>query len=241
MDILLSLKLVSFSWQTRQHDIRNREGDELQNDWRTKPSDRFILKWIKLNLSARITPRLLPWTWLHPWMITVCSSALGMLAGLIFALGWGWIAGFVAAASQILDGVDGQFARLTDRQSEQGAFLDSVLDRYADGAMMIGLTIYLVRLPFPLSAWSLVAMGALAFIGSNLISYSSARAESLGLDMGQPTLASKGTRSGVMIVCALATLIWPRMPIIALVYLAAHPNVVVISRLIRSQKAPRTI
>lgn len=221
--------------------IRTPRGRELQSDWKTKASDRFVLKWIKINLSAHVTPHLLPWKWLRPWMITVCSSILGMLAGLIFALGWGWLAGCVAAVSQILDGVDGQFARLTGRQSKQGAFLDSVLDRYADGAMVIGLAVYLVRLPFPLPLWVLVAAGALAVIGSNLISYSSARAESLGVDLGRPTLASKGTRSGVMIICALGTLFWPRLPIVALVYLLIHPNLAVIQRLVGCLRASQTM
>jgi phosphatidylglycerophosphate synthase len=202
--------------------------------WQTKPSDRFVLKWIKVHLSARITPRLLTWGGLEPWMITLFSSSLGVLAGAIFALGWGWLAGCLAACAQVLDGVDGQFARITGKQSKGGAFWDSVLDRYADGAMVIGLIIYLVRLPFPLPLWALLTLGALALIGSNLISYSSARAESLGIDLGKPTLAGKGTRTSVMILCAWGSLVWPEFPILALFYLAIHPNVAVVRRLIRT-------
>ncbi len=206
-----------------------------KNDsWRTKPTDRFVLKWIKVHLSSRITPRLLAWEWLRPWMITVFSSCLGVAAGAIFALGWAWLAGCVAAVSQVMDGVDGQFARLTGQQSKAGAFLDSVLDRYADGAMMIGLLIYLIRLPFPLPLWLLLAFGSLAIIGGSLISYSTARAEALGLDTGPPTLASKGTRSSIMILSAWGSLLWTGMPIIALIYLTLHPNTVVIRRLIVS-------
>ncbi len=92
-----------------------------------------MLKWIKINLSARITPRLLRVSWLRPWVITISSMAFGMAAGLSFAAGWGVLAGLLAAISQVLDGVDGQYARLTGTQSSAGAFLDSVLDRYSDG------------------------------------------------------------------------------------------------------------
>jgi len=208
----------------------------VRNDWQTKPTDRFVLKWIKIHLSSRITPHLLAWEWLRPWMITVVSSFLGVLAGTIFALGWGWLAGCVAASSQVLDGVDGQFARLTDQQSAQGALLDSVLDRYADGAMMIGLLIYLIRLPFPVPLSILLVMGSLAIIGSLTISYSTARAEMLEIEMGQPTLASKGTRSSVMIICAWGSLLWPAMPILALIYLALHPNAVIVNRLVCSHR-----
>jgi hypothetical protein len=75
---------------------------------------------------------------------------------------------------------------------------------------------------------------ALALIGGNLISYSTARAETLGLDLGRPTLASKGTRSSVMIVCALLSLFVPAAPMAALIYLALHTNAVVVRRLFRT-------
>ena len=65
--------------------------------------------------------------------------ALGMVAGAVFAAGWGMLAGLLAGASQILDGVDGQYARLTGTESSAGAFLDSVLDRYSDGFLVLGL------------------------------------------------------------------------------------------------------
>jgi len=200
--------------------------------WQTKPSDRFILKWIKIHLSARITQKILPWSWLDPWMITVFSAVLGTAAGVVFASGWAWFAGCIAAGSQVLDGVDGQLARLKGRQTNAGAFWDSVLDRYSDGSMVMGLTVYLFQLPAPLPFWLLLALGAVGLIGSNLISYSSARAENLGIDLGQPTLASKGTRMTVMIVCAWGSLFWPPLPVVALVYLVGHTQLVVIRRLI---------
>ncbi|MFH1624398.1 MAG: CDP-alcohol phosphatidyltransferase family protein [Pseudomonadota bacterium] len=207
------------------------------NSWKTKPTDRFVLKWIKCHLSARITPQLVLVPWLRPWMITISSAILGVLGGTVFALGSAWVAGLIAAVSQILDGVDGQFARLTGRESTAGAFLDSVLDRFPDGAMVIGMVIYVIRLPVSLPLWLLLALGSLALIGSNLISYSSARADCLGIDLGKPTLASKGTRTTVMILCGLGSLIWPSMPIVAVGYLVVHPNLVVANRLIKVYKS----
>ncbi len=199
--------------------------------WQTKPSDRFVLKWIKCKLSASLTPRLTQIPWLRPWMVTVCSMSTGVLAGVIFAAGWGLAAGLIAAISQILDGVDGQFARLTGRQSLQGAFLDSVLDRYSDGTLVIGLTVYCAGLQLPL--YMVGALGTLALIGSGLISYSSARAESLGLSLGSPTLASKGTRTTVTALSAIFSPLSPFLPFLALCYLALHTNVVVVSRILR--------
>ncbi|MGV8074447.1 MAG: CDP-alcohol phosphatidyltransferase family protein [Syntrophobacteraceae bacterium] len=215
------------------------ETNAAEASWQTKPSDRFILRWIKVHLSARVTPRLLKYAWLRPWMITLLSAGLGVLAGFIFALGSGWIAGSIAACAQVLDGVDGQFARITGQQSDAGAFWDSILDRYGDGAMVIGLIIYLIRLPFPLPSRVILILGALALIGSNLVSYSSARAESLGLDLGKPTLANKGTRSAVMILCAWGSIVWAGFPAIALVYLALHTNIAVAARLVRVHRHTR--
>lgn len=200
--------------------------------WQTKPTDRFVLKWIKCHLSARITPRVAKITWLSPWMITVSSSVLGMAAGAVFALGWGLFAGLLAAISQILDGVDGQFARLTGQQSRGGAFLDSVLDRYSDGALVIGLTVFSLGLDVP--AWLVGTLGALALIGSGNISYSSARAESLGIQFGKPTLASKGTRTTVTALSGLASPFVPIMPLVALCYLVLHTNIVVLYRIGRA-------
>jgi phosphatidylglycerophosphate synthase len=201
------------------------------NEWKTKTSDRFILKWIKVNLSARLTPQLVNLQWLRPWMITLLSTTVGVFAGVVFALGSGWIAGFLAAFAQVLDGVDGQFSRLTGMQSKGGAFLDSVLDRYFDTALTIGVVVYLIRLPVGLPLPLLLIMAFFALSGSSLISYTTARAESLGISLGKPTLASKGTRTSIIVLCGWATLFWPVAPLFGLTYLAVHPNIVVFRRI----------
>jgi phosphatidylglycerophosphate synthase len=204
-------------------------------DWRTKPTDRFVLRWIKVHLSAHVTPIVARWRWVPPAAVTLTAAGLGVAAGTVYALGHAWPAGCIAAVAQVLDGVDGQLARLSGRQTRGGAFWDSVLDRYADGALVIGLTVYLGRHESLLPLWSRIALGALALIGSNLISYSSARAESLGLSLGPPTLASKGTRAAVTILCAWGTLLWRHLPLLGLAYVAVHTNVEVARRLWRTQ------
>ncbi|HUU57237.1 MAG TPA: CDP-alcohol phosphatidyltransferase family protein, partial [bacterium] len=122
-------------------------------DWRNKPTDRFVLRWIKRYLSAPASLVLVRVPGIRPWMATAAAASLGTAAGVIFALGYGWQAGLVAAAGQILDGVDGQLARLTGRSSAAGALLDSVLDRVADGALVLGSAAYLVRTPLPHGAY----------------------------------------------------------------------------------------
>ncbi len=209
-----------------------------RGDWRTKPADRFILRWIKVHLSSRITPHLVHLAWLRPGMITVTSGSLGMLAGVVFGLGAGWLAALVGAASQVLDGVDGQYARLTGRESRGGAFLDSVIDRYASSAMIVGACVYLgAHVHFrPLGL--LILVGFFALVGGDLISYTTARAASLGIELGRPTLISKGTRMTVLCLAAFGTLFWGELPFVALCYLALHANLVILARLVRASRVP---
>jgi phosphatidylglycerophosphate synthase len=208
--------------------------DSNDQSWKTKPTDRFILRWIKLNLSARITPKIAGRGFVKPWMITVLAMLTGVCSGFVYARGCGLIAGLLALVSQTLDGVDGQLARMTGRQSSAGAFLDSALDRYADGALVIGLILYSIRMNPETCLELILFVGSLAIIGSGLISYTSSRAENLKLEMGAPTLASKGTRTSITIVCALLSPISSLIPFAGLIYLAVHTNAVVIWRLAKT-------
>lgn len=206
--------------------------------WMNKPTDRFILKWIKRLFSAPISLLLYRVPFVKPAMITVSSMLIGVAAGVIFALGWGWAAAIVAAFAQVLDGVDGQVCRLRGVVSRPGAYLDSVLDRYVDSAFLLGMLVYLIKLNLGIPYYysGLVVFGFLAVAGNTLISYGTARAETLNLDIGKPTLASKGTRMAVMIVCALVSGLWPPAPLIALVYLAVHTNAAVVYRIVRTYR-----
>ncbi len=206
-------------------------------DWRNKPTDRFILRWTKRYLSAPLSLVLSRVPGARPWMATAAAACLGTAAGVTFALGYGWQAGVLAAAAQVLDGVDGQLARLKGTASLGGAYLDSVLDRVVDGAMTLGMVVYLIRGPLPGPAYLavVIALGFLAVVGSSLVSYSSARAGELGLELPpRPTLANKGTRMAAMVLCAVATPLWPQAPFAALVYLALHPAAAVINRVVKS-------
>jgi phosphatidylglycerophosphate synthase len=206
-------------------------------DWRTKPSDRFVLKWIKLHLSARIAPRLVDCRRVTPLLVTMASTALGVVAGVVFALGWPFWGGLTAGVSQVLDGVDGQLARLRGVQTRGGAFWDSVLDRYADGAMVIGLTVCVAREFFWVPLWLVVVVGSLALIGSGQISYTTARAESLSLDLGRPTLASKGTRVSLVVLAGVLSPLIAVAPPLVLLVLAIQANLVVVQRLLRVKSA----
>jgi len=114
-----------------------------------------------------------------PNQITVLGTALTFAAAVLTAGGqlrWG---GVVLAFAGTFDILDGALARSTKRSYPYGAFLDSTLDRYSEGAMYIGLVAYFVSAGGPLERW-LVLATVTALAGSFLVSYVRARAQSLG-------------------------------------------------------------
>jgi CDP-diacylglycerol--glycerol-3-phosphate 3-phosphatidyltransferase len=114
-----------------------------------------------------------------PNQITVVGTALTFVAAVLTAFGqlrWG---GVVLAFAGTFDILDGALARSTGRSYAYGAFLDSTLDRYSEGAMYLGLIAYFIGAGGPLQRWLILATGA-ALAGSFLVSYVRARAQSLG-------------------------------------------------------------
>jgi len=114
-----------------------------------------------------------------PNQITVVGTAITFLAALLVAMGqlrWG---GVVLAIGGTFDILDGALARSTRRSYPYGAFLDSTLDRYSEGAMYIGLGAYFSTVGGNLGRWLVIATAA-ALAGSFLVSYVRARAQSLG-------------------------------------------------------------
>src|SRR5437868_4149223 len=115
-----------------------------------------------------------------PNQITVVGTAITFLAALLVAMGqlrWG---GVVLAIGGTFDILDGALARSTRRSYPYGAFLDSTLDRYSEGAMYLGLAAYFAGMGGgALQRWLILATLA-ALAGSFLVSYVRARAQSLG-------------------------------------------------------------
>ena len=212
-----------------------------EGGWKTKGTERFILRWVKIHLSAplsqvfvRLHPRVRP-IWLT--MFAACSGVAG---GFAFGLGHAWAGGLLAALAQIVDGMDGQVARLTGRESRRGAFLDSALDRYMDFALLIGILLHCLRFsshieagPVTLGPSWLIVIAGLAAVGASQVSYLTARASSLRLSYQRPELAGKGTRTAVIVIGGLLTPLWIHLPLLVLIYLAIHPNLAVLISVVR--------
>ncbi len=111
---------------------------------------------------------------MNPNSISLMASVIGVLAGLFFLGGRSATAGILLLISGILDTLDGTIARLGERSSKFGAALDSSLDRYVEMFVFLGITYHFKD--SPMFFWSF-----LAIMGSMMVSYVRARAQSLGI------------------------------------------------------------
>ncbi len=116
-----------------------------------------------------------------PNALTTIGTLLTVAAGVVYATGHIMTAGWIMSATAFFDVVDGEVARRTGRSTVFGAFYDSTLDRVADGALMAGLTVFYATSPVHHNIY-MVVVCLVGIIGTFLVSYTRARAESLGID-----------------------------------------------------------
>jgi CDP-diacylglycerol--glycerol-3-phosphate 3-phosphatidyltransferase len=115
---------------------------------------------------------------INPNILTVIGVAINVLSGLLFGLGQFFWAGVVLIVANLFDMLDGQVARLSGRVTRFGGFLDSSLDRLSDMVVFVGLMVFYARSTEFHSTLNVFLAGA-GLMGSVMISYASARAESL--------------------------------------------------------------
>ncbi|TMC58416.1 MAG: CDP-alcohol phosphatidyltransferase family protein [Chloroflexi bacterium] len=142
-------------------------------------------------------------------------TGLGFVAvaadSVLIALGYLQLAGVLLIASLLLDSLDGAVARATGRVSAFGGFLDSTLDRWAEVALFFGMGVALSRLGSTLD----LVFVYWAVCGSMLVSYTRARAESIGVPCKEG-LFTRFERMVVMVLGLLTTWLGLANAIIAL-------------------------
>jgi len=135
-----------------------------------KTSDGPISRHLNRPISTRISKYLLKKR-ITPNQITFFAFMLSVIGALFFFLG-GYvnllIGGVLAQLSSIIDGCDGEIARLKFQTSEFGGWYDAVLDRYADAFLLFGLTYYAYS---PGESLLYLLIGFFALIGSFMNSY----------------------------------------------------------------------
>src|ERR1700734_2743304 len=173
----------------------------------TRRIGRYLF-WPVDRLAALLAPTGIP-----PNLITWCALVGNVWAGVLFAAGRFKAGGGMMILAGLCDLLDGPVARRQNRVSLFGGFLDSILDRYADLILFLGILVYYARVNRFMDA---VLAGA-AMAGAVMASYAKARAESL-VPKAEVGFWARPGRLALMILAAIAN----RMPI-ALWILAIGP------------------
>jgi len=117
--------------------------------------------------------RILALSRIHPNVLTFLGLLINIAAAYLLAAGRFQAAGLVVIGAGLFDMVDGRVARETNRVTKFGGFFDSVLDRYSDLALLMGLLVYYSSISRP----GYIVLTAIVMTGSVMISYTRARAE----------------------------------------------------------------
>ena len=125
---------------------------------------------------GKIIAKIVSWLALsriHPNVLTFIGLLINVVAAFLFAGGHFQAAGFVVLGAGLFDMVDGRVARETNRVTKFGGFFDSVLDRYSDMALFMGLLVYYASI----NRFFYIVLTAIVMTGSVMVSYTRARAE----------------------------------------------------------------
>lgn len=172
--------------------------------------------------AARIARALL-WTGLTPNALTVIGLLLNCAVAGVLAGGYLRWAGVLVLAAGLFDLLDGAMARVTGQTTPFGSFLDSTLDRYSEAILYGGLLIHMLATPDARVGAVLIY---LTICGSILVSYTRARAESLGYKLQVGLLARPERILILAIGLILGYVMW------SLWFLAIFTNVTAIQRIV---------
>jgi archaetidylinositol phosphate synthase len=165
---------------------------------------------------------------LTPNMISAIGIAFAFLSALAYAE-WHINRLYLLLATALLlfsgfcDILDGALARLYQKATAFGGFLDSLLDRYADAVVYTGIVV---------GGLCDALWGLTALTGSLLVSYSRARAEAAGIKMESIGLAERAERIIILAIASLVAFFWqPETAInVGIILLAILSNLTVLQR-----------
>lgn len=142
----------------------------------------------------------------HPNLLTAIGVCINIGCCVLFGMGEFFWAGIVLIIANIFDMLDGNVARLTGNVTKFGSFLDSSLDRLSDMVAFLGIMIFYAGNTEQHSLLNVTLAGA-AMISSVMVSYTTARSESLGVKANVGFL-QRPERIVLLIIGALSTWDW---------------------------------
>jgi CDP-diacylglycerol--glycerol-3-phosphate 3-phosphatidyltransferase len=162
------------------------------------------------NKIIRLIVRALALSKIHPNVLTFLGLVINIGAAVLLASGQFRWAGVVIIGAGLFDMVDGRVARETNRVTRFGGFFDSVLDRYSDLALLMGLLVWYGSINRPFY----VVLTALVMAASEMISYTRARAEN-SIPKCKVGFMERPERVVLLIIGALADRMAPVLWVIA--------------------------
>ena len=154
--------------------------------------------------------RMLALSKIHPNVLTFIGLVINIVAAVLLAAGQFRAAGFVILGAAIFDMVDGRVARETNQVTRFGGFFDSVLDRYSDLALLMGLLVYYGNINRSLY----VVLTAIVMTAAVMVSYTRARAENT-IPMCKVGFMERPERVVLLIIGALFDRMAPVLWVIA--------------------------
>ena len=139
----------------------------------------------------------------HPNILTAIGVMINVGCGVLFGIGEFFWAGIVLIVANLFDMLDGNVARLTGNVTRFGGFLDSSLDRLSDMVALLGIMAFYAG-NTPQHSILNVVLGGVGMIGSVMVSYTTARSESLGVKANVGFL-QRPERIVLLIIGALST------------------------------------
>ena len=139
--------------------------------------------------------RVLGFLGFSPNGLTILGYLVHLPVMYVLATGRLQLGGVLVALAGLIDTLDGALARETGQDSQFGAFLDSVSDRYSEGTVLFGLFLWYLGTGARLE----LALVFIALLGSLMVSYARARAEALGFEC-KVGLLTRLERVGLIVV-----------------------------------------
>ncbi|HUS13892.1 MAG TPA: CDP-alcohol phosphatidyltransferase family protein [Chloroflexia bacterium] len=161
-----------------------------------------------------------------PNMLTVFGLFLNVGVALVIAAGYLPLGGALILIAGLFDLLDGALARITDRMTQFGSFLDSVLDRYSEGVIYMGLLWYFLQRGQTTEGLLIFAV----IVGSLMVSYTRARATPLNVDC-EVGLMARSERIGILAVALMLSAVWPPIVTWGLWLLAVGSQVTAVQRI----------
>ena len=201
---------------------------------RDKPTDGPVSQYLNRPLSVMFSRHLAKLD-ITPNQISLFSFLCSLVAAGLFVMG-GYISlligGVLAQFASIIDGCDGEVARLKYQSSDFGGWFDAVLDRYADAFLLFGLTWHL--LAREANGWVLFT-GFMAIIGSFMLSYTADKYDNLmreriNIGGGARLRMGRDVRVFLIFLGAVTNLALPVLVLIAVVMNLETLRRVVIAR-----------